>query len=210
MRIFIVRHAQTIANKNKIIQGQEDTPITPEGIQNTYRTALYLRSKNIAKIFASPLGRTVQTSQIIADAVQINKSKITYLDGLKEIDLKPWALAKISSIDNSDDVSSYKTYMNSPLLFKALSGENLLDVQIRVKESFKQIINQCNNDDNIVVVSHSVAIRTFLLSIDGYGFDHIWEYKIHPSSVTEILYQNLVFYTVTVGMLPNESNLDIC
>lgn len=193
MRIYLLRHAQTEANRNHIIQGQGDSPLTPEGLQNTYRTALCLQTKNIDMIFSSPLGRTAQTSHIIADTIGIHRKEIVFLEGLKEIDLKPWAQEKISLLDSSDAVSSYKTFKDFPLLFRPDCGENFTDVQRRVQESFHQIVNRCLMDANIVVVSHSVTIRAFLLSIDGYDFDRIWDYEIHPLSVTEILYQNSKF-----------------
>jgi len=205
MTIYLVRHAQTEANKNRIIQGQKDTPLTEEGLKETFRTAKYLCDKNITRVFSSPLGRTAQTSQIIANEVGFSKNSIVFVDGLKEIDLRPWLMADISTLDDSDALSSYKTYKGSPLLFKAESGENFIDVQKRTIEAMKQIVDQCADDDNIVVVSHSVAIRTFLLYADEMGFEHIWRYKIRPSSVTKMFYKDSKFATVEIGYCPFES-----
>ena len=109
------------------------------------------------------------------------------------------------AVPKGDAISSYKTYKGNPLVFKAESGENFVDVQKRTIEAMKQIVHQCDECDNIVVVSHSVAIRTFLLYVDGYGFDRVWKYKIRPSSVTEMLYKDLEFATLEVGYCPFES-----
>ena len=202
MQIYVVRHSQTQANKSRIIQGQLDTPLTPEGFEQTLRTAAWLGEKNIARIFASPLGRTVQTARMIADAARIPYDEITLLDGLMEIDLKPWENQKMSALDQSEALSSYSTYKNTPLAFSAAYGENFADLQERVLRAFEQIVASCAEDDVIVVVSHSVAIRTLLLAVQGRDFGAIWEYAVPSSSITEMAYDGGRFEIVRIGFRP--------
>lgn len=186
MKIYVVRHAQTEANKNALIQGQCNTEITPEGLQNAKRMAQSFADKPITRIFASPIKRAQVTAGLIADVCGISHEQIISDPRLMEIDLQPWVFQKIAELDMSDAPSSYKTYKSSPALFRPLSGESLFDVKARVAEAFADILKQCSEDDNIVIVSHSVAIRSLLLTVENKTVDQVWSYQVKPVSVTTL------------------------
>lgn len=201
MIVYIVRHAQTEANIHSIIQGQSDTEITVEGMTMAKAMSRYFSDKNITKIYSSPIKRAFITACLIADVCQITVENIALDDRLMEINLKPWAYKKIDDLDSSDSRSSYKTYKFKPSKFQPLSGESLFDVKERMSKTFEWIIQGCCNDDNIVIVSHSVAIRTLLTYFEKKTIDHIWSYNIPPVSVTEVNLSNDGLSVVEIGAI---------
>ena len=201
MILYLVRHAQTIANQNSIIQGQSDAMITDEGMKNAGIMAKYFINKQITKIYSSPLGRAYQTACLIADACNIFKENIILDSRLMEIDLKPWVHKRIDDIDKSNNLSSYKTYKTHPAVFRPVSGEDLYDVRLRTSEMYHSIIRNCSSDDNIVIISHAVAIRALLIYLENKSIDCVWSYSIPSASVTEIHVQNGVLNILNIGKI---------
>lgn len=188
MKIFFVRHAQTIANRDGIIQGQMNTSITEEGLERAKKMAVNFKNINIDAFYSSPIERAMITARFIADASGFKKEKIITNPFLKEINLEPWVYRKISELDYSDTASSYKTYKNNPSLFVPLSGESVYDVRKRMSLVYEQILSVNEKSDIVVVVSHSMAIRTLLTYIEEKDIDSVWEYHILPLSIIEIDY----------------------
>lgn len=188
MTIYLVRHAQTEANKNGIIQGQMNTEITEEGLEIARKMASSFSNSKVTSIFSSPIKRAFKTAELIGEAAGINKENIITDARLMEIDLAPWVYKKIAGLDQSDLPSSYKTYKSDPTKFAPLYGESLYDVRNRVSEFYKCLVSSSGFDDRIVVVSHSVAIRTLLSFIEGKDIDCIWGYHIPPASISLVIF----------------------
>ena len=66
LRLILVRHGQTAANLNRVLQGQSDGPLTATGVQQAEALARHLRDLPIDQIFSSPLCRAQDTAAAIA------------------------------------------------------------------------------------------------------------------------------------------------
>lgn len=67
--LFLVRHGQTRWNLEHRLQGQEDSPLTDEGIRQAKSIAERLIDRGITTVCSSPLGRALRTAVIIADRI---------------------------------------------------------------------------------------------------------------------------------------------
>ncbi|XP_033096670.1 fructose-2,6-bisphosphatase TIGAR-like [Anneissia japonica] len=63
--LTLVRHGETQSNRDKIIQGQLDVPLSEEGECQAIHAGMYLRDVAFNKAFVSDLKRTMQTAEII-------------------------------------------------------------------------------------------------------------------------------------------------
>lgn len=65
-KIWFLRHGQTEWNKAYRLQGQLDSPLTPQGVSDAKRQARLIAPILLQgpEIFVSPLGRTIQTADI--------------------------------------------------------------------------------------------------------------------------------------------------
>ena len=63
--LYLVRHGETEWNKNGIIQGQLDSPLTNEGLSQVKQTAQELKDIHFDAIFSSDLHRAQKTAEII-------------------------------------------------------------------------------------------------------------------------------------------------
>jgi 2,3-bisphosphoglycerate-dependent phosphoglycerate mutase len=86
MKIFLVRHGQSLANKERKHQGREDewrnTPLSNSGKNQAKRVAERLKDEKFNLIYSSPLKRAKQTAEIIN---KFHNKKIVFDERLKEM-----------------------------------------------------------------------------------------------------------------------------
>ena len=92
--MFLVMHGQTEWNRDGLLQGHRDTPLTEEGRRQARSAGTilkpYIAVPQSARIVASPLGRTQTTAAIVADCLGIPPSGIATDARLAEIRLGSW------------------------------------------------------------------------------------------------------------------------
>ncbi len=152
--IIIVRHGETFENKDGILQGQLDTTLNENGIEQAKLISRKLQHRNISKIYSSSLNRARETSK------QINikqSTNIIYTDGLKERSYGDFQGQKRNNtfdlrLDYWDLKRPHKTPPN---------GESLDIFLNRIKHTILKILqdNKNNNEnEEILIVTHSGVI----------------------------------------------------
>ncbi|MGZ9066962.1 MAG: histidine phosphatase family protein [Burkholderiales bacterium] len=68
--IVLIRHGETVWNQQHRMQGQQDSPLTPLGLQQARQLARRLRNVGFSALYSSDLGRAHQTARCIADETQ--------------------------------------------------------------------------------------------------------------------------------------------
>lgn len=66
MRFIVIRHAESQWNREGIIQGQLDSPITSQGHRQIAALMVALKETPFSQIFSSPSGRAMTTAQALA------------------------------------------------------------------------------------------------------------------------------------------------
>ncbi len=66
-KFWFLRHGETDWNARGLSQGRTDVPLNAAGIAQAHRAASLLQDRGIERIFASTLGRAIETARIIAD-----------------------------------------------------------------------------------------------------------------------------------------------
>lgn len=95
-KIFLVRHGETVENRQRILQGHMPGTLTDEGVVQMERTAEVLEERDVAAcpIVASDLQRTMQSAGIIARRLGI--TTIVPARELRERDWGPYTGMPIS------------------------------------------------------------------------------------------------------------------
>ncbi len=86
-RVFLVRHGVTILGAEDRFAGATDIPLSDEGREQTRHLAKRLRTEKISAVYASPLGRTMETARILAEPHGL---EVQPRDGLREISHGHW------------------------------------------------------------------------------------------------------------------------
>lgn len=86
--LFVLRHGETVWNREGRLQGRMDSPLTDKGIAQarTQRVLLNTLQNVPSDIFVSPLGRTLHTAQLVFGS----EVAFTVDDRLQEISFGLW------------------------------------------------------------------------------------------------------------------------
>ncbi len=123
-KVLYVRHGQSETNLRGVFAGgKDDTPLTDLGREQARAAGGELLAEKIDRIICSPLSRTYETAQIIADAVGFDVAKIKQDDRLQEYDIgsgngMPIAgmtSAKMVSIPDAEDPGAFAQRVKSAL-----------------------------------------------------------------------------------------------
>lgn len=168
-KIYLLRHGETEFNRKGRCQGVLNSDLTEKGIKQVKTNGRLLKHEliNIDKeniiMYSSPLGRTVDSTEIILKEIDYRVSKVIYDDNLKEGDLGIWGgkcIKEIKKTHNDIDFSKLSWYFNSP------NGENFKDIETRC-EKFVNSLEDIK-EGNIIIMSHGllgIVLRSYLLQI---------------------------------------------
>ncbi len=162
-RVFMVRHGATVLSAEDRFAGATDVALSDEGREQTRRLAERLSGEKITAIFASPLGRTVETAQILAAPHGL---EVQTRDGLREISHGRWELLTRREVEERFPEEAAE-WEKDPYTFAPKGGESGLAVTARALPVLIELVRQCS-DQTILVVSHKATIRLLLSSLLGF------------------------------------------
>src|SRR5881227_1273380 len=162
-RVLMVRHGATVVSVEDRFAGATDVDLSDEGREQTRRLAKRLDREKIAAVYASPLGRTIETAQILAAP---HKLEVQTRDGLREIHHGRWEGMTRREVEEKFPEEAAE-WEKDPYTFAPLGGESGLAVTARALPALIEIVRQ-NAGQNILVVSHKATIRLLLSSLLGF------------------------------------------
>mgnify|MGYP006084740129 FL=1 len=145
--LYILRHGETIWNRQGRYQGRKDSPLTQKGRQQAVRQRKLLNAIETLprKVFVSPLGRTVETARL---AVTFVEHPILD-DRLQELNFGKWEGATKQEISEQTNFS----FEDGSWYFKSPEGETFAMISARALEFLNHL------DEPAVVVTHGVTSR---------------------------------------------------
>src|SRR4030081_854131 len=162
-RVFMVRHGATVLSAEDRFAGATDVALSDEGRGQTRRLAERLSSEKIVAIYASPLGRTVETAGILAAP---HKLEVQTRDGLREISHGRWEQLTRREVEERFPEEAAE-WEKDPYTFAPVGGESGLAVTARALPVLMDIVRE-HAAENILIVSHKATIRLLLSSLIGF------------------------------------------
>ena len=162
-RIFLIRHGATTLTAEDRFAGATDVPLSDLGRAQVQRLAVRLRDDNLTAVYASPLGRTVETAQILAAP---HRLEVVTRDGLREISHGRWEQKTRLEVE-AQFPEEAAAWEEDPYTFAPVGGESGLAVTARSLPVLMEIV-RAHPDGNIAVVSHKATIRLLLSSLLGF------------------------------------------
>lgn len=85
-RLYLLRHGQTEFNVKKLVQGRCDSPLTYLGRKQAGMAAAWLKGHDIVpdKVVSSPLGRAMDTAQLVACELLGSDAAVEPCEGIIE------------------------------------------------------------------------------------------------------------------------------
>src|SRR5215475_2189433 len=162
-RVFMVRHGATVLSAEDRFAGVTDVELSEEGREQARRLAERLRGEKISAVYASPLGRTVETARILAAPHNL---PVQTCGGFREISHGHWEEMKRHEVEEEfpEEMADWE---KDPYTFAPAGGESGLAVTARALPALIHLERK-HPGENILIVSHKATIRLLLSSLLGF------------------------------------------
>ena len=161
MKLYVVRHGETMENANNCLVGRINSSLTSNGVLQAKKVKDYFKDKQIDAIISSPLDRCRQTAEIISDKC----IPIFYSNNLLGRDHGEFTGKPKDSI-NFDEYWNY----NKNIQYK--KAESVRDLYNRVTKLIEELKEKYSKE-NIIIVTHSGIIRVLYYYFKGIPKDGI-------------------------------------
>ncbi|PXV95806.1 alpha-ribazole phosphatase [Lachnotalea glycerini] len=150
IKVYLVRHSITKGNLEKRYVGSTDEHLCEEGI----KLAKSKKLTTVDKVYTSPLLRCVETAEILYPNIYR-----AIIPALRETDFGDFEYKNYEELNGNVD---YQKWIDTKGASGFPNGENLEEVDCRVKNAFRFIIrdaveNQC---ESIAIVAHGGTIMS--------------------------------------------------
>jgi broad specificity phosphatase PhoE len=153
--------------------------LSPRGQAEIAAVAERLASEKIDAIYASPLQRTAETAQILAERIGLT---IRHHEDFIELDFGEWTGLTADEI-RKDPL--WHMWSNCRSIAAIPGGETWRQVQDRVVRGLFEL-QQAHPDGNVVIVSHGDVIRAALLFALGMPLDFCSRLEVGLASINTI------------------------
>ena len=182
MDIYLVRHGELYWEDNiKKCIGITDINLNEKGIKRAKLVGLFLKDKDISKIYTSSLKRCKKSAEIISSILNVPY----HVDNqLVEINMGIWENKSFDYIK----VKYQKEYENrgkSISTFRIKDGETFKECYERSNSIFGKLCKE-NCDNNIVILCHSGVIKSIICSIENIPLDEILSIKLEYGHIIHI------------------------
>src|SRR3954463_9840837 len=151
-RLVLVRHAVTAHTGGKLSGRMRGIDLTDEGRAQAAAAAERLASAPVAVVYASPIERTMQTAQAVAERHDLT---VQPLDGVIEAEYGDWTDQTLADLAKTDE---WKVVQRTPSRARFPNGESLLEMQTRMVTALDEVVAR-HKHETVVVVSHADPIK---------------------------------------------------
>lgn len=186
-RVLWLRHGSTAHSPDHRMSGRNDEPLSPAGRSQVkalaQRLGRLLPAQRHVRLVCSPLRRSVQTANVIADAAGL---EITTDDDLAELDFGAWEgrLPAELAAGWPAELKAWTEMVGDP---RPPGGESIGELARRVRRARDRLI-AAQPDGLVLAVSHVTPIKLLVQSALGAPPSSIMRMFLTPASITEIRY----------------------
>ena len=164
-RFGLIRHAQTVWNREKKIQGYSDSPLTAEGKLQASRWGKILDQFSWNRLLASDTGRALATAEIINAYLKLPMA----IDSrLKEQDWGQWVEKTFPQIE-AEAPQVLDEQIHAGWDFCPPGGEDRKSVLKRSQRALQEASDRWPGE-NILVVTHEGVIKSLVYHLSSRKF----------------------------------------
>lgn len=183
MRLLLVRHSESVGNREMRLQGQTEFPLTERGRRQSEQLAASLAQQSLAAVYSSPTRRALETAKAIAGRfgveVEAEPALEEYdfgdLSGLTWPEIKERRPQLIEQL--LGDSAEYPDYPGE---------EGREAFRERVSGALWRLAERHAEDEVVVVVTHAGPIAVFLLDVLQRGYQRPIPFTLGNASVTAV------------------------
>ena len=186
MKLYVIRHGETVWNPQARLQGKSDIPLNEKGLELARVTGQSLLSVDFTAAYSSPLLRAYKTAEMTLGGRPIPIYKD---DRLKEIGFGVWEGKSCRPGDHEIPEEDFSTFFNDPFHFQPpQGGERIQEVCKRANEFMEEIIDKYKQgEDNILISTHGCTLRCLMNYFYKDNSKGIWRGNVPPNCAVTIV-----------------------
>ena len=178
--LTLVRHGQTAANAQNLLQGHINHPLDEVGLaQVSLLGGALQKIAPVSRVVASPLQRAQQTAQAITQRLSQHIEVETDPRWI-ELNYGDFDGQPVSSV-SPEQWATWRTDEH----FRPPQGETLAELSVRVHEAIEALLAD-SVSAHIVVVSHVSPIKAAVAWALGVGVEVSWRTALDRASMTTV------------------------
>jgi broad specificity phosphatase PhoE len=192
-RLLLIRHGETIANREFRYIGVRDDPLSTPGRTQATQLAEALAVLPVAAVYSSPLQRAYDTALPIAARHMLEVQRV---DELRECNFGTWeGLSRAEVIGRSpEDAQRLREWEQDPTIAPP-DGESFKALQERVYAAVERLA-QAHPDQSIVLVSHVGPIKVLLSAALGAPLSSAFRIFLDPATISVVDWRQAASATV--------------
>ena len=161
MRIYVVRHGETDANRQGVFQGRVDSRLLPSGFELARQTGAALAGVRFDAAFSSPLSRAMDTARTLLDASGNAAAPLRVDERLVEISMGAFEGKRFRPGESEVDAQAARMFFEDPFAFAGFpGGEDVSAVLARTRDFLDGLVRQ--DYGTVLVSTHGFALRALL------------------------------------------------
>jgi probable phosphomutase (TIGR03848 family) len=185
--IFLLRHAESVANKQGILAGRiPGILLTEQGEKQACSVAEYLEEIDFDLILSSPLDRCLHT---LAPIINRTGKEVFTDNRLLEMNYGSWSGKKLRTLGRT---SLWKEIQRHPSSVRFPDGESFMEMLLRVNEVLNEVPQSCSK---VLICTHGDIIKALVNHHVGNHLDNFQRLAISTGSISR-LYRSSTGWTV--------------
>lgn len=172
MEIYIVRHGETLWNRDKRLQGSTDIELSDYGRELAVKTGEALMDTKIDRIYSSPLKRAYETADLIRNGRDID---IVTDNRIQELNFGSFEGQNMTKLI-ADDNLAFKYFFKQPHLYKPADNGETLEHLVERAGSFMQDVIEplADSCERVMIVAHGALNKAIMTYIKKHSLEHFW------------------------------------
>jgi broad specificity phosphatase PhoE len=161
-RIYLVRHGVTVVGDEDRFAGEIEVPLSDAGREQARALGARLASERLDAVYASPLGRALETARLVAAS---HGKEVVPRPELAEVSHGHWEGKTRGEVERLYP-QEYSRWESDPFSFAPAGGETGLAVTARALPALLEIVAS-HPEGRVLVVSHKATIRLLVCAVIG-------------------------------------------
>jgi len=176
--LLLIRHATTAAT-GKRLGGRTEASLDDGGRSQASATAARLADLPVKAVYTSPLARTRETAEVIAEPLGLD---VTPHEGLLEVEYGRWTDRPLKQVART---KLWPVIQSRPSLVRFPEGETIRAAQLRAVEAVEELV-AAHTRDVVAAVTHADVIKAVVAFYIGQPLDLFQRLHVAPASVTAL------------------------
>ncbi len=179
--LWLIRHCESVGNRDGILQGHADLPLSERGHEQARSLAGRLKGQRFAALYSSDLARARETARPLGEALGLVPAAERRL---REVDVGAWNGLSLDEI-RARVPAEWQAWRTRPPDLRRGGGETYREAAARMN-GLLDALARAHLGERVLVVTHGTVIQLALGVTARMDFSQVWRLRVANASITRV------------------------